>query len=198
MKIQRRAVLVSSALASLYLLNPSHAEVVSSTPEAIPAPKTIPSDLMKEIARALPKANALLSMECRIGAKKTRAFGTLLNSESIQAWIAYPMGKGWRLFQVPREISNSKGMDGNFLSEWKTSEGKLKGVYEIRCTSPYADKDIQIQANGEFVGEFAQGVAPEVRHLCFQASQTYNNWACYTMSAVTERPELSFVQLNAD
>lgn len=107
-------------------------------------------------------------------------------------------GPRWTVSEVARRLEGTSGFVRDFLaSYWNPSAG-LVGEFEIRCTSPKVDPDINIKANGEYVGAFASKLGPKVMHLCFTADPVYNSWACSTVNPSTGLVERSFLQLNAD
>jgi hypothetical protein len=158
----------------------------------------LPADLNREIRKQFPKAKVLASTPCKLGA--VESFGLLTDDgkgpNPLRAVIFYRKDKGkWKVFEAGTHISNSKG-GGLFLSDfWK--KGSFAGPYQIRCTTPATDVDINTQANGEYSKEFP-AIEASTLHLCYQASSVYNNWACFTHDAKADDVKISFVQLNAD
>ncbi len=159
----------------------------------------LPSEVTREIRRTLPKAKVLISTPCRMGDVET--YGLLTSGgkgkNPLRPVIFHRKEKGkWRLFEVPASVSNSKGVANNILSGFFGKKG-LEEKYQIRCTTPATDVDINTQANGEYSKEFEK-IDASTLHLCYQADAVYNSWACLTYDKATDDIKISFVQLNAD
>jgi hypothetical protein len=163
-----------------------------------PARMPAASEAMARILLDYPNARVLVSTPCGIGEDQVESLGVLIQTSSLHAVVAYRSRAGWKTTEVPRKIENSRGSDMNFLGDFQNRAGTFIGPFEIRCASPRTDSDITPKASGEFVGRFAETFAPEVKHLCFQASKPYNSWHCLSINRATGVPETSFVQMVAD
>jgi len=156
----------------------------------------IPEEIKKYLEANHPKAQILTATKCSIGVEKIESYGVLINANKPHAFIFFKAKMGWNDVEIEDKASNSKGVSSLFGDFFV--EGKFNGPYEIRCTSPQSDKEISLDANGEYVGVFNKNMPADIKHLCFQASDTYNNWKCLTINPTKGGPDTSFVQLNAD
>jgi hypothetical protein len=171
--------------------------VISSAAHADDSPAEIAGGMRK----MFPKAAILMSTPCRIGEDRLESYGLIANSNNkeetpLRAFVAFKKDGKWNVNEVNRRIENSKGFDDNFLKDFWTSKGFNKD-YEIRCTTPATDVDINTKANGEYSRGFRK-INASARHLCFQASLQYNSWVCVTFDKAVDNTRISFVQLNAD
>lgn len=160
----------------------------------------LPSDLSREIKRQFPIGGKIqASTPCRLG--EVESYGLLVESgdlrNPLRALLAHRKDKSkWRIYELSNHVSNSKGNTNNFLADFWSKAG-FKGPYQIRCTTPATDVDINTQANGEYSKEFTK-IDASLLHLCYQASRPYNNWACLTYDNAGDTVKISFIQLNAD
>src|SRR5262249_53883285 len=143
----------------------------------------LPADITREMRRTFPNAAILMSTPCRIGEDTLESYGLIANSNNkeeapLRAFVAFKKGSKWNVNEGNRRIQNSKGRDDNFLVDFWTSKGFAKD-YQLRCTTPGTDVDINTKANGEYSRGFTKKDA-STRHLCFQASLQYNSWVCVT------------------
>lgn len=106
----------------------------------------LPADITREIRKTFPKAAILISTPCRIGEDKLESYGLIANSNNreetpLRAFLAFKKDRTWKVNEVDRRIESSKGLDDNFLKDFWTSKGFEK-EYQIRCTTPATDADI--------------------------------------------------------
>jgi hypothetical protein len=95
---------------------------------------------------------------------------------------------GWNATEMPVAVSFPRGADRNYLSDFG---GSPAPDYQIRCADLNTDGEVHL-ASGDLIGK----ASADGNHLCFQASDAYNNWVCY--SVANAEPVLSFVQMHAD
>ncbi len=167
----------------------------------------VPPEVVAALQKSIPGAKVLAGSLCKLGAEKRDSFGLLVkinanafseDQDPLRSVIAMKKEGAWDLHELPRGMDYSKGGAADFLRDFWGEQG-FKGPFEIRCTVlPSSDPAISPKANGEFVGAFARTRDRQANHLCFLADAVYNSWACFTINPATSRPELSFVQMNAD
>jgi len=162
----------------------------------------LPADITREVRKTFPKAAILMSTPCRIGEDKLESYGLIANANNkeeipLRAFVAFKKDSTWKVNEVDRGIENSTGFDRNFLRDFWTSRGFKKSYFEIRCTTPATDSDINTKAGGEYSKGFTKKDA-SIRHLCFKATVPYNSWVCLTFDKAVDNTRISFVQLNAD
>ena len=161
----------------------------------------LPAEIAGGMRKMFPTAAILMSTPCRIGEDRLESYGLIANSNNkeetpLRAFVAFKKDGKWNVNEVNRRIENGKGFDDNFLKDFWTSN-RFKKEYEIRCTTPATDVDINTKANGEYSRGFRK-INASARHLCFQASLQYNSWVCVTFDKAVDNTRISFVQLNAD
>jgi hypothetical protein len=162
----------------------------------------LPVEVAKRIEKSYPGAKILAETRCGIGAKAIDSFGLLIQRQPVKkgdnpldALIVYKKSD-WRLLSLPHRIQYATGGDADFLSDFWSAKG-FEGGFEVRCTTPKTDKDINTKAHGVFES-FAAALPANTRHLCFAASASYNSWNCFTYNDAKSAPETSFVQMNGD
>jgi hypothetical protein len=163
-----------------------------------------PPDVVDAVRARLPGATVLSSSAaCALGPARARAYGVLAQArektdeDPLRIAVVVADGPGWKVTVLQRRLEAKHAAGDVLFPYWDPRQG-YTGKLEIRCTSPKADPDIGIDANGEFLGTFAAKLPREVRHLCFTADDVYNSWGCWTVNAATGAVEPSFLQLNAD
>jgi hypothetical protein len=175
----------------------------------LPSVRAEASDLKPPTAETLiekhyPGSKSLVLTKCEMGSEKIESIGYLIQNKSINGSthplvpvIAYKYKQQWSLSEIPKRLESSKGFSPDFLSDfWSTKTGGFKENFKIQCVAPDKDKNISISANGEFSKNFRGG--KNGNHICFQADDTYNSWACFNFNPDTKKIESSFSQMNAD
>ncbi len=161
----------------------------------------LPGQLDELIASHYPQASVLSYTEpCNATSSSfgIQQLGIILASNThesapLKAIIAVYSAHEWSISEIAPRVQYALGKVENFLEDFNT-----KTLPEIRCATPDSDKDIGTKANGAFILKNKQALAKQAKHICFQASTTYNDWVCYWTPANSAGPKLSFVQFNAD
>jgi hypothetical protein len=153
-------------------------------------------EIKAKLVKEFHMEKVLVSESCELDSKKGSSQALLIqvpahHTSRLQAVIIHD-GK---VIKVPHALSYSKGSTPDFLADFWNKQKGFVGKFSIRCVVPGKDEEITTKANGEFQNGFK---ADERKHVCFQASNTYNDWACYAVKETGKDPELSFVQMNAD
>jgi len=157
-----------------------------------------PVDVIKAVRKTYPDAVILAaSHPCNLGEAKQDAFGLLINTSPKTSQDQKPLPiiivkkeGAWDVNEVTKIVESSKA---------PSSDSVLAYQPDIRCiTLPNAEPAISTEAHGVFVGPFAKSHDPQMKHLCFNADDTYNNWVCLAIHPTTKSPALSFIQINAD
>jgi hypothetical protein len=86
----------------------------------------------------------------------------------------------------------------NFLEDFWSNKGFSKD-FNLLCTRISNENErINLNANGELIGQFKKVKDPKIKHLCFAASNVYNSWVCFSLAPNESSPKISYVQFNAD
>lgn len=155
----------------------------------------IPQELASALQESFPNSVILAhSTQCL---DHKEEMGLIINqSNRLHAIIAIKTKYSWSINNLSTSVDYNHGAMQNFLSDYY--DGNLEAM-QVRCAVPNLDKDISVDANGEFLNGFhARNGSDYGDHICFSASDTYNSWACYRIKPGTTKPILSFVQMNAD
>jgi len=172
-------------LVPLFIASAAHADVQVQTPELADA-------LDKKFSNSRVLA---VSPECKSDENGPVQIGVVLQqNKALHAIVAVLQNDSWVISDMPKKVSYSRGTVADFLDEFTSADGMKK--LDVRCAAPKTDAEINIRANGAFIAPESDHVTS--RHVCFSASAVYNSWVCYRTRQGTTKPELSFIQLNAD
>lgn len=164
------------------------------------------TDLTKAIQEKFPNAKIISKADCDLGRKKVKTTAAVIQKRSaetnpLEAVIVEDVKGKLNVVVLEKKISNSNGMDSNFLNEFWDASARSASTTAIRCVVPGKDKEISPKANGEFKPAFKSKLKSFFglygKHVCFAASSVYNSWSCFNY-AKAGAIESSFVQLNAD
>lgn len=150
-------------------------------------------DINGLVQKKYPGAKVVEKKDCDLGAAKVKTTGLLIQlKDSLKVAVVLKDS----LQEIPATISYAKGSDGNYLSDYWMAPKGYSGSFTIKCIVPGKDADVTPEANGAFHDAFKGKTVGN--HLCFSASTTYNNWACYNFGAKNNEVVPSYSQLNAD
>jgi len=161
----------------------------------------LPDDLSDVLKRSQPNSKVLTATQCDLGASKVESFGLVVHlgksANPLGAAIASKRGENWEVSELPLEAEGRSGGARNFLGDFWRNEGFSK-VFKLLCTRIPNDKEyINFKSNGELIGQFKKVNNHRIKHLCFAASDAYNNWVCFSSAPNESSPTISYVQLNA-
>lgn len=172
-------------LVPLFIASAAHADVQVKPPELAGA--------LEE--RFINSRVLAVSPECKSDENGPLQIGVVLEqNHRLHAVMAVLQNDRWVIRDMPKKVTYSHGMAADFLDEFASADGMKK--LDVRCAAPKTDTEINIRANGAFIAPESDRATS--RHVCFSASAVYNSWVCYWTRPGKEKPELSFVQLNAD
>jgi len=168
--------------------------------------KTQPDEL---IEAHYPAAAIVAKVFCPIGERQVDSWGYLVLKEDGGAHVLLPLavvevnGEA-RLLEIGSRITYSYGA-GGFLDEF-VSYGDFEDLreslaenYRLKCADLLDDDDLaNEQRHFQISDPQALASAKESKHLCFAASDMYNNWACFWYNDRTGAMELSFAQFFSD
>jgi hypothetical protein len=184
-------------------------------PWARAAENKIPASLATEIQRFFSGAKTITTKACALGSEKQESYGLLLELKApvppagaqkhrLAAVIALQAKNGWILDRMNSSSNYEPDKGHDFLVDFSTREGTFdpKSVategYDLRCTNPHRDPDANIKSMGAFTAPFDEKKHKGAQHLCFQASNVYNNWNCFSVLDKDRKPRASFTQARAD
>jgi len=154
------------------------------------------SALAKTLEERFPDSTILAhSAECKSNANGPIQIGIVLQQKAkLHAIIAVYSANAWVVSDMPKTVEYDRGAMWDFLNDFDSAEARKQ--LEVRCINPKINAEINTRANGAFIKH--RGEQNSAKHLCFPASDVYSSWVCYWTKLNGTKPELSFVQFNAD
>jgi hypothetical protein len=135
---------------------------------------------------------------CRIGKDKIESYGVVILKKNnfvtdgdIVPVIATLTETGWVLNDLPKEVKfkdeDMKSFTKDFIQNDKFSDT------EIKCVNPSLQPLISDQ-----IGKYTNDSFKKTNHLCFDASNLYNNWVCFNIEQGSKEVKQSFVQFEVE
>ncbi len=158
------------------------------------------SDLQQQVQTAFPDVEILIysSGICNGDASGGGQIGLVIKTKEnfpLHALYAIKNQGKWSVTDLPKAVHVKGSFLPNFLHDyWNGSE--VQNGLDIRCVNVSIDPTISQKNKGAFVKPAMAKV--KVNDLCFSADTTYNSWVCLRPNASGSKPEMSFVQMNAD
>jgi hypothetical protein len=171
-----------------------------------PAQAILPAEVNDLIKLRFPEGRAVAAGHCELGAAKTDSYGVVIATQKdgsltiadLKPFVGIKVRNDWRLIPIDPAIDvPGVGSMKTFLDEF-VSGGKLKGSIAIRCTNPNHDSELHERIGKYLLDPIRDKDLLAQKHVCFQASNTYNSWSCYILVDKNHQLRNSFVQFPAD